>query len=54
MCSSVGIICLLPAACCLMPGKLEWVTPKISLMVSEETDGKPPNVTEPGPFIGPS
>ena len=21
--------------------KLEWVTPKISLMVAEETDGKP-------------
>jgi hypothetical protein len=53
---SVGIICLLPAACCLLPAarhmtstdrndlmpaqeKLEWVTPKISLMVAGETDG---------------
>jgi hypothetical protein len=46
---SVGIICLLPAARHmtstdrndLMPAqeKLEWVTPKISLMVAEETAG---------------
>jgi hypothetical protein len=57
---SVGIICLLPAARLmtstdrndLMPAqeKLEWVTPKISLMVSEETDGngKASGIQEPG------
>jgi hypothetical protein len=46
----VGIIYRLPAACLmtsadrndLMPAqeKLEWVTPKISLMEAGETDGK--------------
>jgi hypothetical protein len=48
-----GVLCHAPAACCLiMPSadldhndeqvqkKLEWVTPKISLMESEATAGK--------------
>jgi hypothetical protein len=44
----------------LMPAqeKLEWVTPKISLMVAEDTEGsnKPPGKGEfsAGKFIGPS
>jgi hypothetical protein len=53
---SVGIICLLPTSRHmtstdrndLMPAqeKLEWVTPKISLMGAGETDGKRPNTSE--------
>lgn len=35
--------------------KLEWVTPKISLMGAEDTEGgKIPNSTEPEPGSGPS
>jgi hypothetical protein len=63
----VGIICMQPAARLmtstdrndLMPAqeKLEWVTPKISQMVAEETAGSKPgtsgeNVSS--PFHGPS
>lgn len=44
----------------LMPAqeKLEWVTPKISLMVAEDTEGKPLSVRETvefgGLLVGPS
>jgi hypothetical protein len=40
----------------LMPAqeKLEWVTPKISLMVAEETDSKQRNVVEVQNVAGPS
>ena len=44
----------------LMPAqeKLEWVTPKISLMVAEDTFGKEPDdketVTGPGKSVGSS
>jgi hypothetical protein len=41
--------------------KLEWVTPKISLMDAGDTEGKPFRVSEAGPgfpntpgFVGPS
>ncbi len=60
----VGIICLLPAALLmtsadrndLMPAqeKLEWVTPKISLMGAGETDGgKRPLGVERTPLLNP-
>jgi len=33
--------------------KLEWITPKISLMEGGDTDGKPLTTNE-GKFLGPS
>ena len=61
---SVGIICLLPTSRHmtstdrndLMPAqeKLEWVTPKISLMAGGETDGKVPTEDESAVSYGPS
>jgi len=60
---AAGIVCLLPAACCLLPAallmtstdrndlmpaqeKLEWVTPKISLMGAVDTANKVSNANE--------
>jgi hypothetical protein len=34
--------------------KLEWVTPKISLMATTETDGKPSESSSENYFTGPS
>jgi hypothetical protein len=61
---SVGIICLLPTSRHmtstdrndLMPAqeKLEWVTPKISLMEAGDTDGKIGLPAEPTYSAGPS
>jgi hypothetical protein len=63
---SVGIICLLPTSRHmtstdrndLMPAqeKLEWVTPKISLIGSGDTDGTKQTILTETPFVlyGPS